>query len=203
MLTLQQQKAYQFIRHFILQHGHAPALPEIAQGLGIRSKSHAHRYVQALIDEGLLESIPGRHRNIQLSEKTENQVSLWQLPLLGKIAAGRPIEAIADTQIIDLPALLAGPQRYILQVKGDSMVEEGIFNGDWVICERANTAPDGAIVVALIDGNEATLKRLKRNLNGTITLKPANARLKPMIYAAPRVQIQGIFIGLIRFAKSL
>lgn len=203
MLTLQQQKAYQFIRHFILQNGHAPTLPEIALGLGIRSKSHAQRYVQALIDEGLLKSVPGKHRGIELSQKTEKDISLWQLPLLGKIAAGRPIEAIADTQVIDLPALIAGPQRYILQVKGDSMVEEGIFDGDWVICERANTAPDGAIVVALIDNNEATLKRLKRNLNGTITLKPANAHLKPMIYAAARVQIQGIFIGLIRFAKPL
>jgi repressor LexA len=201
MLTTQQQNAYQYIRHFILQHGHAPLLPEIAQGLGIRSKSHAHRYVQALVAAGLLKLIPGRHRGIQLTHNTAEQRHFWHLPMLGKIAAGHPIEAVADTQTIDLPALLAGPQRYILQVKGDSMIDEGIFDGDWVICERADTAPDGAIVVALIDNHEATLKRLKRSRNHTITLKPANAHLKPMVFDAQRVQIQGVFIGLVRLAK--
>lgn len=206
MLTTQQQNAYQFIRHYILQHGHAPLLPEIAKGLGIRSKSHASRYVQALVEQGLLEFIPGRHRGIRLTNQEQEERQFWHLPLLGKIAAGRPIEATSDTQTVDLPALLAGPQRYILQVKGDSMIEEGIYDGDWVICEYAENAPDGAIVVALIDNYEATLKRLKRNKNGTVTLKPANSQLKPMIYEARRVKVQGIFIGLVRlqtFKKKL
>ncbi len=198
MLTTQQQKAYQFIRHFILRNGHAPLLPEIAQGLGIRSKSHASRYVQALVEQGLLEFIPGRHRGIRLTNQDIEEQQFRHLPLLGKIAAGRPIEATADTQTVDLPALLTGPQRYILQVKGDSMIEEGIYDGDWVICEYADTAPDGAIVVALIDNYEATLKRLKRNRNNTVTLNPANSQLKPMIYEAHRVKVQGIFIGLVR-----
>lgn len=198
MLTTQQQNAYQFIRHYILQNGHAPLLPEIAKGLGIRSKSHASRYVQALVEQGLLEFIPGRHRGIRLTNQDQEERQYWHLPLLGKIAAGRPIEATPDTQTVDLPALFAGPQRYILQVKGDSMIEEGIYDGDWVICEYADHAPDGAIVVALIDNYEATLKRLKRNKNGTVTLKPANSQLKPMIYEAHRVKVQGIFIGLVR-----
>lgn len=206
MLTTQQQNAYQFIRHYILQNGHAPLLPEIALGLGIRSKSHASRYVQALVEQGFLEYIPGRHRGIRLTNQGKEERQYWHLPLLGKIAAGHPIEATADTQTVDLPALLAGPQRYILQVKGDSMFEEGIYDGDWVICEYADTAPDGAIVVALIDNYEATLKRLLRNRNGTITLKPANSQLKPMIYEAHRVKVQGVFIGLVRlqtFRKKL
>ncbi len=198
MLTTQQQKAYQFIRQFILRNGQAPLLPEIAQGLGIRSKSHASRYVQALVEQGLLEFVPGRHRGIRLINSDKEEREFWHLPLLGKIAAGRPIEATSDTQTVDLPALLAGPQRYILQVKGDSMIEEGIYDGDWVICEYADTAPDGAIVVALIDNYEATLKRLKRNRNNTVTLSPANSQLKPMIYEAHRVKVQGIFIGLVR-----
>ncbi len=206
MLTTQQQNAYQFIRRYILQYGHAPLLSKIAEGLNIRSKSHASRYVQALVEEGLLEFIPGRHRGIRLTNQDHEERQYWHLPLLGKIAAGRPIEATADTQTVDLPALLAGPQRYILQVKGDSMIEEGIYDGDWVICEYADDAPDGAIVVALIDNYEATLKRLKQNRNGTVTLKPANSQLKPMIYEAHRVKIQGIFIGLVRlqtFKKKL
>lgn len=198
MLTIHQQKAYQFIREYIQTHGHAPTLPDIAIGMGIKSKGHAHRYVQALINEGLIKVIRGRHRGIQLTESANDAQTDMCLPCVGKIAAGRPIEAIPDQQAINLNALLGGNNRYILKVCGNSMIDEGIFDGDLVICEHTKTATNGQIIVALVDNEYATLKRFKSNSDGTVSLIPANSDLLPMNYASDRVQIQGLFIGLVR-----
>ena len=197
MLTLAQRRTYQFIQKFFAEHGYAPTTAEIALGTGIKSKGVAHRYVQALVAAGLLDRIPNRRRNLLLTAKSETQ-STHTIPLVGAIAAGSPIEAIPEQECLDVQSLLGGPERYALRVKGDSMVNEGIFDGDIVICERCETAVDGAIVVALIDGQDATLKRLRRNDDDTITLLPANAHLSPLVYTAARVQIQGRFIGLLR-----
>lgn len=125
----------------------------------------------------------------------------YRLPLLGKIAAGRPIEAIPHEQELDLTTLFTGKRLYALQVQGDSMIEEGILDGDKVICEQRETANNGEIVVALIDQDSATLKRFKRNRDGTITLIPANHAMTAMTYAAERVQIQGILLGVVRLHR--
>jgi repressor LexA len=195
MLSDRQHDTYYFIRNYITRHGRAPLLTEIAAGLGIRSKGVVHRYVQALADEGLLTLHPGRHRGIVL---TDEQAPQPTLPLLGRIAAGHPIEAIPGQDEVNLAEFFMGANRFLLKVQGDSMIEAGILDGDMVVVERCDRADDGEVVVALIDGEEATLKRLQNNRDGTVTLHPANSRLSPLRYAAERVSIQGRVIGQLR-----
>lgn len=194
MLSERQRDTYLFIRDYITEHGQAPLLSEIAIGLGIRSKGVAHRYVQALAEEGVIRLLPGRHRGIEMVEADNGSV----LPLLGRIAAGQPIEAIPGQDEINLAEFFMGPDRFILKVQGDSMIEAGILDGDMVIVEQRDRADDGSIVVALIDNGEVTLKRLKNNRDGSVTLKPENSALAPMIYPAERVRIQGVVIGQMR-----
>lgn len=200
MLSPRQQDTYRFISDYLDEHGHGPALSEIAEALGIRSKGVAHRYVQALAEAGLIALHPGRHRGISLpsTETSGTETAAMTLPLLGKIAAGYPIEAIADQQEIDLSEFFMGAKRFVLRVQGDSMVEAGILSGDMVVVESRDTARDGEIVVALIDGEEATLKRIRHNPDGSITLIPANRALSPIIYPADRVQIQGVVVAQMR-----
>jgi repressor LexA len=154
-----------------------------------------HRYVQALAGAGLITLQPGRHRGITL---TDEQAAQPTLPLLGKIAAGRPIEAIPGQDEVNLAEFFIGPNRFLLKVQGDSMVDAGILDGDMVVIERCDHADDGEVVVALIDDEEATLKRLQNNRDGTVTLHPANSTLTPMRYAAERVRVQGRVIGQLR-----
>lgn len=195
MLSARQQDTYLFIRNYIARHGRAPLQEEIAAGLGIRSKGVVNRYVQALAEEGVLTLLPGRHRGIQL---TGSELPHPTLPLVGKIAAGSPIEAIQGQDEINLAEFFMGPNRFVLKVQGDSMVEAGILDGDMVVVERCQQAADGDIIVALIDGEEATLKRLQNHRDGTITLHPANSALAPLRYSASRVSIQGRLVGQLR-----
>ncbi len=199
LLSPRQRDAWRFIRDYIATHGHGPSLAEIADGLGIRSRGVVHRHVRALADTGLIEHLPGRHRGIRLSgEGDETGTRRAVLPLLGRIAAGAPIEAIPDQQQVDLAEFFMGPNRFVLRVQGESMIEAGILPDDMVVVERRETARDGDIVVALIDGQEATLKRLQHNPDGSVTLFPANCHMAPMIYPAERVQIQGVVVGQMR-----
>lgn len=194
MLTLSQNRTLHFIEKFINQHGYAPTTAEIAAGIGIKSRGVVHRYISALVEQKLLKIIPGRRRNIELIKKTDDL-----LPLIGRIAAGKPIEAVKQDEAIDVLNIFLGEGRYALKVKGDSMVEEGILDGDLVVCQYAQEAPSGKIVVALIDGQEATLKKIRYNNDNTITLIPANKVHKALTLPNERVQIQGIYIGLLRF----
>jgi repressor LexA len=195
MLTPTQNRTLAFIRRYLKRRGYAPSLIEIAEGIGITSKGTAHRHVQALSDAGYIRLIPGRKRGIELID--EEGISPSSLPLLGRIAAGQPIEAIAGQDRLDLSDLL-GPNRYALQVKGESMIDAGILDGDLVVIERRDTADDGAIVVALIDNEEATLKRLKRLKSGRIKLIAENPAMPPLTYAAKRVRIQGVLVYQLR-----
>ncbi len=196
MLSRREQDTYQFIRDFIARHVHAPLLSEIATGLGIRSKGTVHRYVRAIAKAGLIELIPGRHRGMRLYHRPPAESA--SLPLLGRIAAGQPIEAIPDQEEIDLSEFFMGPNRFVLKVQGDSMVDAGILDGDMVIIEQRQRADNGDIVVVLLDDEEATLKYLQHNRDGSITLRPANAALRPITYAASRVRIQGVVVGQMR-----
>lgn len=195
MLTQREQAVYDFIREFIRQYGHGPLLSEIAVGIGIRSRGTAHRYVQSLARQRLIHLQAGRHRGITL---IDDDMSGDSLPLLGYIAAGLPIEAIPDQNNINLSEFFMGPNRYVLKVRGESMIEAGILDGDMVVIEQCDHATDGEIVVALIDDNEATLKYLRNNRDGSIMLTPANKLMAPMIYGAARVRIQGIVVGQMR-----
>ena len=195
MLTRRQQQTLEFIQAHIARHAHAPSLAEIAAGLGVASVSLAHRYTQALASAGHITLRPGRKRAIEVAEQKR---AAHVLPLLGKIAAGQPIEALPGTDEIDLSVFFMGPNRFVLRVQGDSMVEDGILDGDMVIVEKRATANNGEIVVALIDGSDATLKRFHLNRDGSVTLRPANATLPPLRYSAKRVQIQGVVVGQMR-----
>ena len=199
MLTDRQQATYQFIRNYHLRHGYAPKLTEIASGIGISSKGVVHRYLKAIAKEGLIDLLPGRHRGIRLAgDCPENPATELTLPLVGKIAAGQPIEAIPNHDTFNLTAFFLGPNRFVLKVQGHSMIEAGILDGDMVIIEQQNYARDGDIVVALIDKDEATLKYLQQNKDGTVTLLPANQTMQPMNYLAERIQIQGVAVGQMR-----
>ncbi|MBT3046270.1 MAG: transcriptional repressor LexA [gamma proteobacterium symbiont of Ctena orbiculata] len=195
MLTPTQDRTLAFIRRYLKRRGYAPSLIEIAEGIGISSKGTAHRHVQALAEAGVIRLIAGRKRGIELAD--EEALSKTSLPLLGRIAAGQPIEAIAGQERLELNDLF-GPDRYALQVKGDSMIDAGILDGDLAVIERCDTADDGAIVVALIDDQEATLKRLRRLKSGRIKLIAENPEIPPMIYAAKRVRIQGVLVCQLR-----
>jgi repressor LexA len=197
-LTDRQREAYAAIRDHLARHGVAPKLHELGRALGIRSRGVVHRHVQALVAAGLVEVESGRHRGIRLLD-AEPVPGATELPLLGRIVAGQPLEAIPDETSIDLGEFFMGPGRFVLRVQGDSMIEAGILDGDMVVVRQAERAADGDIVVALIDGDEATLKRIRHNrADGSITLLPANRALAPMIYPAARVRIQGVVVAQLR-----
>jgi repressor LexA len=155
-----------------------------------------HRHVQALVEANLVEPMHGKQRGVQL--RIPQQREPIQLPLLGFIAAGHPIEATELPEHIGVPPhLLRDKPCYVLQIKGNSMIEDGILDGDWVVIEQRKEARNEEIVVALIDGYETTLKRIAQR-PGEIVLYPANRDLQPMTLAPERVQIQGVIIGQLR-----
>ncbi len=195
MPTDRSREVYDFLSAYTARHGHAPKLREIADHLGIRSRGVVHRYLSALRDEGMIVVEPNVSRGVRLRGRRS---APGVLPLLGRIAAGQPIEAIPGEDEIDLSEFFVNRNRFVLRVQGDSMIEDGILDGDMVVVEKRDTADNGEIVVALIDGLEATLKRLQKNRDGSVTLKPANARLSPLRLSAARVRIQGVVVGQFR-----
>lgn len=200
MLTLGQHKVYRFIQTYIQAHEYAPTTAEIAAGIGISSRGVVYRYLKALEKLSYIRLEPYKKRNIVLLE--QSQSTEFSLPLLGLIAAGQPIEAMCDDETVNVTEMFLSPGRYALRVKGDSMIDEGIHDGDIIICQYSDHADNGKIVVALIDRSEATLKRLQNNQDGTISLLPANSTHQIQVYASHRVTIQGIFIGLLRFSAN-
>lgn len=198
MLTKAQHRTLTFITSFVAEMDYAPTIAEIAAGIGIKSRSTVHRHLQGIEQAGFIRIIANKRRNIELISQRALCVSDLSLPVIGKIAAGLPIEAIVDNEMIDIAALCLGSDRYVLKVEGNSMIGDCICDGDYVICERSDVARNGDIVVALIDQEEATLKRFFQNEDKTITLMPSNLGLKPMVYEEERVSVQGLFIGLLR-----
>ena len=204
MLTHQQEKLLQFINNFQIKSNVTPSFDEMKDGLGLKSKSGIHRILSALEERGYIKKLNNRARAIEVlkfpNNKTEysNNNSIT-IPILGKIAAGHPIEAITDnTNYIDIPQSLLGKgEFFLLEVEGDSMINAGIFDGDQVIIEKRNDAKNGEIVVALIDNNEATLKRIYKR-GQQLALQPENPAFKTVIYGPDRVQIQGILKQLFR-----
>ncbi|MFL2813319.1 MAG: transcriptional repressor LexA [Candidatus Puniceispirillales bacterium] len=204
MLTHQQEKLLQFINNFQLKSNVTPSFDEMKDGLGLRSKSGIHRILSALEERGYIKKLNNRARAIEVLKFPNNKTKYSNnnsitIPILGKIAAGHPIEAITDnTNYIDIPQSLLGKGEYfLLEVEGDSMINAGIFDGDQVIIEKRNDAKNGEIVVALIDNNEATLKRIYKR-GQQLALQPENPDFKTVIYGPDRVQIQGILKQLFR-----
>ncbi|MBE0440160.1 MAG: repressor LexA [Gammaproteobacteria bacterium] len=199
MLTDRQQDTYDFIVHYFDEHGRAPLLSEVAHGIGLSSQGSVHGYIQALINAGLIERVVGKSRGLRLvNQDTMSDNASVILPVLGKVAAGRLIEAVPDQSEIDLGEMFGGAGRFVLKVNGDSMSDKAIMSGDYVVLQEQLTANHGDIVLALVDYHDATLKTLLINDDGTVTLQPANAHYEPVTLPAERVMIQGIVVGQLR-----
>lgn len=198
-LYRRQKQILDFIKQYIDKYGYSPTLGEIAESIGVTSLATVHEHLQALAQKGVIKKYEGAVRGIEvLDQKISNALSGVELPILGFIAAGQPIMTYTDpdASIKVSPSMVSGKKRaFVLQVKGDSMIEDGILDGDYVIIEEQSTANDGDIVVALLDNGLATLKRFFKEPN-RIRLEPANASMEP-IYATD-VKIQGKCVGVIR-----
>lgn len=195
-LTESQQITYEFIKRFVREHRYSPTTAEITEGLGLKSRSAVHRKLQALEKAGLISLLEKRRRNILLQKMPEEDL----LPLVGNIAAGQPIELIAETvqERIDINQLLASPNRFLLKVKGDSMIGDNICDGDLIVCEHSSTIKmRGQIAVVVIRNLETTLKRVLQD-GDKVLLIPSNPNSPTLEYKAKEVQIQGIYLGLLR-----
>ena len=185
-LTRRQQEIFEYLLEHLDAFPHPPTLDELCDALGLKSRGSLHKQIQALIETGLVEPMNNLRRGIRLvEEEPDLATDSDALPLYGYIAAGSPIEAIRNPESIDVPAQLRTPNPcYVLEVRGDSMIEEGILDGDWVVIEHRDRARNGEIVVALVDGEEATLKRLEQRPN-EVVLHPANSSLSAMYFSLP------------------
>jgi repressor LexA len=224
MLTAKQHELIQFIQKRLEETGISPSFEEMKEALDLKSKSGVHRLISALEERGFLRRLPNRARALEVirepgavtparsapagdnvvampalaARQPEAANDVIELPLHGRIAAGAPIEALEGQSTLPVPAALLGPgEHYALEVSGDSMIEAGIFDGDFALVRRTNTARDGEIVVALVRGEEATLKYLRRE-NGQVRLDPANATYDPQFYRPDEVEVQGKLAGLLR-----
>jgi repressor LexA len=213
MLTAKQRELLLFINGRLKETGISPSFDEMRDALDLKSKSGVHRLISALEEREFIRRLPNRARALEVVKLPESSASASmstrpvvpapandtiEIPLHGRIAAGTPIEALQGTEGFPVPAALLGPgEHYALEVSGDSMVEEGILDGDFALIRKVDTARDGEIVVALIDDEEATLKTYRRE-GPMIRLEPANSRYEPQRYDESRVRIQGRLTGLIR-----
>ena len=218
MLTAKQRDLLMFIHQRLGESGISPSFDEMREALDLKSKSGVHRLISALEERGFIRRLPNRARALEVVKMPDtaapaaaptNVVPLRpaaspaandtiELPLHGRIAAGTPIEALQGTETFPVPAALLGPgEHYALEVSGDSMVEEGILDGDFALIRKVDSARDGEIVVALVNDEEATLKTFRREGN-MIRLDPANRHYEPQRYRPDQVQIQGRLAGLIR-----
>jgi repressor LexA len=218
MLTAKQHELLMFIDRRLKDGGISPSFDEMREALDLKSKSGVHRLISALEERGFIRRLPNRARALEVVKVPETRSAsvtpirpaatapvapaaandTIEIPLHGRIAAGTPIEALQGTECFPVPAALLGPgEHYALEVSGDSMVEEGILDGDFALIRKADTARDGEIVVALVDNEEATLKTFRRE-GRMIRLDPANSRYESQRYEEDRVKIQGRLAGLIR-----
>lgn len=197
MLTKRQRQIMDCIRSLYASNGYAPTLDEIGQACGINTRSTVHQHVQALIRAGELLEATGK-RAYELPGKLIEQHPQISLPLFGRIAAGKPIEAIPGRDEINPNDIFYGSGRYVLEVHGESMIDIGIMDGDFVVIQQAESGRNGDIVVALVEREEATLKRIFHLPDGRVELRPENSSMQPMIYPAESVQVQGKMVGLFR-----
>ncbi|MEX1112582.1 MAG: transcriptional repressor LexA [Candidatus Andersenbacteria bacterium] len=195
-LTKKQSEALDVIRQFLSEHNYAPSYRDIMKMMGIKSPATAYAHVQQLKEKGYIRLRNGEMRSVELTEKSNMFIQGIELPLLGLIAAGAPIEAIEGREKMTVPLeLLPNLNCYVLQVKGESMIDDGILNGDYVIIERNFYPNNGDVVVALLDNENATLKKYYREKE-RIRLQPANKTMKPIYTKNP--VIQGIVRAVLR-----
>ncbi len=196
-LTKRQREILDFLNEFIQQHGYAPSLEEIGRRFGLSSLATVHKHLTNLQEKGFIKRAWNRSRSVELVPTRVGGRAI-ELPLLGFVAAGVPIEAVATAESISVPEDLVGKRdTYVLRVKGDSMIDEQIRDGDYVIVEDRKTADNGEMVIALLGGADVTLKKFYRE-NSHVRLQPANPAMQPLTVAADQVQIQGVVVGVMR-----
>ncbi|MGB6429390.1 MAG: transcriptional repressor LexA [Candidatus Acidiferrales bacterium] len=203
-LTKRQKQVLDFLVGFHDKHGYSPSFEEMARSLKLTSLATVHKHISTLERKGFIRRGYNQSRSIevmQLPKPVREQVierHATELPLLGRIAAGRPLEAVEEKETFSLGEFARGGNRFVLQVKGNSMVEDHITDGDFIVVEQTQVANPGEIVVALVGGDDATLKRFYRESSGKIRLQPANSEMQPTIVAAQDVKIQGRVVGVLR-----
>jgi repressor LexA len=205
VLTRRQREIFNFLRDNYASFACPPSLDELCAMLGMASRGSLYKHIMALIDAGLVEPFTGNKQGgVRLTAQAQGDDLMAEqgLPFVGYIAAGKPIEALETVGYMTVPdALKSDKPCYVLQVKGDSMIEAGIFNGDWVVIEQRGYASNGEIVVALIDSSEATLKYIEQKA-GQVLLLPANASMAALSYRPEQVEIQGVLVGQMRSYRS-
>lgn len=199
-LTRRQKQILDYIGDYIADRGYAPSFEEIAEHFGYSSLATVHEHLSNLERKGYIRKTYNESRSIELVERGNATAAMVELPLLGTVAAGLPIEAVQDTETLSVPPDMVRRNRenYVLRVQGNSMIEESIRDGDYIVVSSQDTADDGQMVVALVRGDSATVKKMYRERGGRIRLQPANATMEPIIEDARDVQIQGVVVGVIR-----
>ena len=197
-LTKRQREILDYLNEFIAQHGYAPSLEEIGRRFGLSSLATVHKHLTNLQEKGFIRRTWNRSRSLELVPARTGSRAV-ELPLLGYVAAGLPIEAVASNESIAVPEdLVSKRDSYVLRVRGDSMIDEQIRDGDLVIVEDRKTADNGEMVVALLRGSDVTLKKFYREASGKVRLQPANPAMQPIFVDPAQVQVQGVVVGVMR-----
>jgi repressor LexA len=204
VLTRRQKQVLDVILRFLEENGYSPSYEEVASGLGLASLATVHKHISALEAKGYLRRAFNQSRSLEVSPKYVEEVRRqrsairYEVPLAGRIAAGAPVEAYAGTETLNFADFAGHRDTFALQVRGESMIDDHILDGDYVLVERTAEVNDGDVVVALVDGAETTLKRYYREPGGMVRLQPANAAMAPIRLPADRVQIQGRLLAVLR-----
>lgn len=206
-LTRRQKEVLDYLADFIERKGYSPSYEEIAEGIDLNSIATVHKHIAALEGKGYLKRGFNQSRSVEISEtylaeRGRAPVAAASVPLLGRIAAGRPVEQVAQGDSLQFSDFAGNASTFALQVRGESMIDDHICDGDFVLVEKADSARDGEIVVALVEGYETTLKRLYREADGMLRLQPANAAMEPILVPAAAVEIQGRLIAVMRKYKN-
>jgi repressor LexA len=202
-LTKRQKQVLDFIADFVDENGYCPSFEEIGRGLDLASLATVHKHISVLEAKNYLKRGYNQSRSLELAPKylqehRRARPSATEIPLMGRIAAGSPVEAVEHRETLNFADFVGSGTTFALEVRGNSMIDEHICNGDLILLERVPEARDGEIVVALVDGSETTLKRFYREPGDVIRLQPANSALKPILVPARNVQIQGRLLAVLR-----
>ena len=208
-LTKRQKQVLDMIARFVEENGYSPSYEEIAKGMGLASLATVHKHISALEAKNYLKRGFNQSRSIEIGPKYLQEQRRWrqeappalEIPLLGRIAAGTPVESFGDRGTLSFADFAGNPNTFALEVRGDSMIEDHICDGDLILLEKAGNVHDGDIVVALVSGAETTLKRLYREPGDKIRLQPANSALKPIVVPAQQVEVQGRLLAVLRKYK--
>lgn len=204
-LTRRQKEVLDFLSDFIEKKRYSPSYEEIADGLSLNSLATIHKHISSLESKGYLRRAFNQSRSLEIApryaaeiEKRKMAESGLSVPLMGKIAAGAPVEAVANPEMLHFQDFAGDSSTYALQVRGESMIEDHICHGDFVLIQKTDSVRDGEIVVALVDGMETTLKRFYREADGQVRLQPANAAMEPIFVPSSSLQVQGKLIAVLR-----